>query len=55
MSCMVPDPSVGSQVDRLLFVRTGEDPSWCYDNFLNLRALKSADNVRGQLTRIMAR
>jgi hypothetical protein len=32
-----------------------EDPTWCYDNFLNMRALKSADNVRSQLTRIMAR
>ena len=28
---------------------------WCYDNFLNVRALKSADNVRSQLARIMRR
>jgi len=32
-----------------------EDPSWCYDNFVNHRALKAADNVRQQLVRIMAR
>eukprot|EP00243_Klebsormidium_subtile_P011213 TRINITY_DN6285_c0_g2_i1.p1 TRINITY_DN6285_c0_g2~~TRINITY_DN6285_c0_g2_i1.p1 ORF type:complete len:720 (-),score=219.60 TRINITY_DN6285_c0_g2_i1:163-2322(-) len=37
------------------YKQNSEDPSWCYDNFLNLRALKSADNVRGQLTRIMTR
>lgn len=29
--------------------------SWCYDNFLNNRSLKSADNVRTQLARIMQR
>ena len=33
----------------------GDDPSWCYENFINQRALKSADNVREQLVRIMAR
>lgn len=32
-----------------------EDPQWCYENFVNQRALKSADNVRQQLARIMAR
>ena len=32
-----------------------EDPSWCYENFVNQRALKSADNVRQQLVRIMVR
>ncbi|KAL7171970.1 hypothetical protein ACSBR2_031626 [Camellia fascicularis] len=30
-----------------------EDPSWCYENFINHRALKSADNARQQLARIM--
>lgn len=34
---------------------TGEDPSWCYENFINQRAMKSADNVRQQLVRIMTR
>ena len=28
---------------------------WCWDNFLNQRSLKSADSVRAQLARIMAR
>ncbi|KAI0225509.1 DEAH-box ATP-dependent RNA helicase prp43 [Massospora cicadina] len=32
-----------------------EDPNWCYQNYLNHRALKSADNVRTQLKRIMDR
>ena len=32
-----------------------EDPTWCYDNFCNYRSLKSADNVRQQLCRIMDR
>ncbi|CDP16334.1 unnamed protein product [Coffea canephora] len=32
-----------------------EDPQWCYENFVNHRALKAADNVRQQLSRIMVR
>lgn len=32
-----------------------EDPNWCYENFINYRSLKSADNVRQQLSRIMDR
>merc|ERR1711871_337748 len=32
-----------------------DDPAWCFENFLNLRAMKGADNVRQQLTRIMRR
>lgn len=32
-----------------------DDPQWCYDNFINFRSLKSADNVRQQLARIMDR
>lgn len=33
-----------------------ENPSqWCYDHFLSLRSLQSADNVRQQLSRIMER
>lgn len=35
--------------------QNSEDPQWCYDNFINVRALKSADNVRSQLVRIMNR
>lgn len=33
----------------------GDVSQWCYENFLNLRSLKSADNVRIQLERIMMR
>ena len=32
-----------------------EAASWCYDNFLNHRSMKSADSVRAQLMRIMTR
>ena len=32
-----------------------EDTQWCYDNFVSSRSLKSADNVRDQLSRIMDR
>ena len=31
------------------YKQQNEDPEWCYQNFLNNRSLKSADNVRGQL------
>ncbi|CAI5993430.1 unnamed protein product [Closterium sp. NIES-65] len=37
------------------YKQNGEDASWCYDNFVNARALKAADNVRNQLVRIMMR
>ncbi|KAA0185055.1 putative pre-mRNA-splicing factor ATP-dependent RNA helicase PRP1 [Fasciolopsis buskii] len=37
------------------FKQNHEDPQWCYDNFINFRSLKSADNVRVQLSRIMDR
>ncbi|CAK9202260.1 unnamed protein product [Sphagnum troendelagicum] len=37
------------------YKQNGEDATWCYDNFINVRALKSADDVRGQLMRIMNR
>jgi len=37
------------------FKQNHEDPTWCYDNFINFRSLKSADNVRQQLARIMDR
>ena len=38
-----------------LFISDNEDPQWCYENFVNYRSLKSADNVRQQLARIMDR
>ncbi|KAI9143728.1 P-loop containing nucleoside triphosphate hydrolase protein [Paraphysoderma sedebokerense] len=31
------------------------DPQWCYNNFLNGRSLKAADNIRTQLSRSMTR
>ncbi|KAJ0453624.1 putative RNA helicase [Helianthus annuus] len=37
------------------YKQNNDDQSWCYDNFVNHRAMKSADNVRQQLARIMAR
>ncbi|KAL5209373.1 hypothetical protein ABZP36_004996 [Zizania latifolia] len=37
------------------YKQNDEDPQWCYENFINSRALKSADNVRQQLVRIMTR
>ncbi|EAL64818.1 DEAD/DEAH box helicase [Dictyostelium discoideum AX4] len=37
------------------FKKNGEDPTWCYDNFLNHRAIKQADSVRSQLARILTR
>lgn len=37
------------------FKQSTEDPNWCYENFINYRSLKSADNVRQQLSRIMDR
>ena len=39
----------------LFFSIDFEDPQWCYDNFVNYRSLKSGDNVRQQLSRIMDR
>jgi len=38
-----------------LYVADREDTQWCYDNFVSARSLKSADNVREQLSRIMDR
>ncbi|KAG6500522.1 hypothetical protein ZIOFF_040369 [Zingiber officinale] len=37
------------------YKQNGEDSSWCYENFINHRTMKAADNVRQQLVRIMAR
>lgn len=41
-------PNFLSRVDH-------EESQWCYDNFVQYRSLKSADNVRDQLVRIMDR
>ena len=37
------------------FKQNNEDQNWCWDNFISHRSLKSADNVRTQLQRIMQR
>ena len=33
----------------------GDDSHWCYENFVQVRSMKSADDVRRQLGRIMDR
>jgi HrpA-like RNA helicase len=35
------------------FKQNGDNQQWCYDNFVNFRSMKSADNVRTQLARLM--
>jgi HrpA-like RNA helicase len=35
------------------FKQNREDNHWCYENFVNYRSLKSSDNVRTQLGRIL--
>nr|CAD2167331.1 unnamed protein product [Meloidogyne enterolobii] len=35
------------------FKQNRDDPQWCYQNFINFRSLKNADDVRTQLARIM--
>lgn len=37
------------------FKQNREEAQWCYDNFINYRSMKSAENVRTQLSRIMDR
>merc|ERR1719474_2438874 len=37
------------------FKHNQSDQRWCFQNFVNYRSLKSADNVRNQLERIMVR
>lgn len=37
------------------YKKNADDRTWCYDNFLNHRSMKAADNVRTQLSRIMRR
>ena len=37
------------------YLQNGSDHKWCYDNFVQARAMKSAESVRGQLQNIMVR
>eukprot|EP00894_Picocystis_sp_ML_P002422 jgi/Pico_ML_1/52939/g3574.t1 len=34
------------------FKQSGQSADWCFENYLNYRSLKSADNVRNQLSRL---
>ncbi len=36
------------------YKQNGEAQDWCYDHFLNSRALKAADSVRSQLVNLFA-
>ncbi|KAH9247382.1 hypothetical protein BASA81_015010 [Batrachochytrium salamandrivorans] len=35
------------------YLESGCDQKWCYNNYLNARSLKNAENVRSQLERVM--
>ena len=37
------------------YLQKAGNSEWCYKNFLNLRSLKSADDIRGQLQNIMVK
>ncbi|KAK3242293.1 hypothetical protein CYMTET_48013 [Cymbomonas tetramitiformis] len=37
------------------YKQNSEDSQWCWEHFINTRAMKSADSVRNQLTRICQR
>lgn len=37
------------------FKSNGDNKQWCYDNYIQYRALKQADDVRSQLSRVMDR
>ncbi|XP_017190110.3 probable pre-mRNA-splicing factor ATP-dependent RNA helicase DEAH2 isoform X2 [Malus domestica] len=55
MLVVSPEFSCSNEILSISAMLSDEDPSWCYENFVNQRALKSADNVRQQLVRIMGR
>ncbi|KAJ3249973.1 Pre-mRNA-splicing factor ATP-dependent RNA helicase dhx15 [Boothiomyces macroporosus] len=37
------------------YKENGESQKWCYENYLNIRSLRQADNVRSQLERYLMR
>ena len=37
-----------------MFKTKGMDSDWCWNSYLNFRALKQADDIRNQLIRILA-
>ena len=47
--------SILSKLCLLLLLTDKEEQKWCFDNFVSYRSLKSADNVRDQLSRTMDR
>ncbi|KAK6126026.1 hypothetical protein DH2020_040253 [Rehmannia glutinosa] len=55
MLVVSPEFNCSNEILSISAMLSEEDPQWCYENFINHRALKSADNVRQQLARIMAR
>ncbi|KAG5514117.1 hypothetical protein RHGRI_035495 [Rhododendron griersonianum] len=55
MLVVSPKFNCSNEILSISAMLSDEDPSWCYENFVNHRALKSADNVRQQLARIMGR
>ncbi|XP_019163502.1 PREDICTED: probable pre-mRNA-splicing factor ATP-dependent RNA helicase DEAH2 isoform X2 [Ipomoea nil] len=55
MLVVSPEFNCSNEILSVSAMLSEEDPQWCYENFVNHRALKSADNVRQQLSRIMTR
>nr|XP_018679353.1 PREDICTED: probable pre-mRNA-splicing factor ATP-dependent RNA helicase DEAH2 isoform X2 [Musa acuminata subsp. malaccensis] len=55
MLVVSPEFNCSNEIVSISAMLSGEDSSWCYENFINQRTLKAADNVRQQLVRIMAR
>ncbi|OEL31910.1 putative pre-mRNA-splicing factor ATP-dependent RNA helicase DEAH2 [Dichanthelium oligosanthes] len=55
MLVISPKYNCSNEILSISAMLSDEDPQWCYENFINSRALKSADNVRQQLVRIMTR
>ncbi|GFZ13654.1 RNA helicase family protein [Actinidia rufa] len=55
MLVVSPEFNCSNEILSISAMLSDEDPSWCYENFINHRAMKSADNVRQQLVRIMVR
>ncbi|KAF8116630.1 hypothetical protein N665_0015s0007 [Sinapis alba] len=55
MLIVSPEFNCSNEILSVSAMLSDEDPNWCFENFVNNRAMKSADNVRQQLVRIMSR
>ncbi|KAI8550007.1 hypothetical protein RHMOL_Rhmol06G0070400 [Rhododendron molle] len=55
MLVVSPEFNCSNEILSISAMLSNEDPAWCYENFINPRAMKAADNVREQLVRIMVR